>query len=266
MVEQTANQALPITTGSNFRELGGYESQSGQHVKYHKLVRSGLLGELNSRDLTYLSDYGVRQDIDFRSNDEVTQTPDKVPARATYHYLPVFDYDQTQNSQSMHELEIEYRDNPNSGHERMLKVYHNLIADPHAKKVYHDFFATLLANTEDNEAVLFHCTAGKDRTGMGAVFLLTALGVDRETIKADYLLTNTIAAPHIEHRLAELKSLNAHQNVVTNIQSLLTVHPDYLATALAEIKREAGDLKNYLHTDLGLSDHDIKELQQIYLV
>ena len=157
--EVTDLRALPITSGSNFRELGGYQTISGQHIKYHKVLRSGRLAPLNQHDLTYLDNYGVRIDVDLRSADEVEQAPDKVPTNATYKYLPVFDYDQTQNSQTLQQLELEYQGNPNHGHEHMKTVYHNMIADPHAKKIYHQFFELLLSNSADGAATLFHCTA-----------------------------------------------------------------------------------------------------------
>ncbi|MFD0898686.1 tyrosine-protein phosphatase [Loigolactobacillus binensis] len=266
MTTETASlQALPITSGSNFRELGGYQNKAGQHIKYHKVLRSGMLATLNQADLTYLDQYGMRIDVDLRSADEVQKSPDKLPTNTVYKYLPVFDYDQTQNSETLHQLEAEYQGDPQRGHQRMLKVYHNLIADQHAKQIYHQFFEILLANTNDGEATLFHCAAGKDRTGMAAVFFMTALGIDQQTIKTDYLLTNTIAAPHINARLAELKANQASANTIANIRSLLSVHAEYLATALQQIKAEAGDLNNYLHEGLKLSDHDLKELRQIYL-
>lgn len=263
--EVTDLRALPITSGSNFRELGGYQTISGQHIKYHKVLRSGRLAPLNQHDLTYLDNYGVRIDVDLRSADEVEQAPDKVPTNATYKYLPVFDYDQTQNSQTLQQLELEYQGNPNHGHEHMKTVYHNMIADPHAKRIYHQFFELLLSNSADGAATLFHCTAGKDRTGMAAVFFMTALGVDAKTIKTDYLLTNTIAAPHINARLTELKTQHASADTIANIRSLLSVHADYLATALKQVKQESGNLNNYLHEGLQLTDHDLQDLRKIYL-
>ncbi len=147
----------------------------------------------------------------------------------------------------------------------MKTVYRNMIAEPHAKQIYHQFFEILLANTTDGAATLFHCTAGKDRTGMAAVFFMTALGVDAKTIKTDYLLTNTIAAPHIDARLNELKAQHATPDTLANLRSLLSVHADYLATALDQVKQESGNLNNYLHEGLQLTDHDLNELRQIYL-
>ncbi|MFC6169562.1 tyrosine-protein phosphatase [Loigolactobacillus jiayinensis] len=263
--EVSALRALPITTGNNFRELGGYQSMNGQHIKYHKVLRSGRLAPLSQQDLTYLDQYGTRFDVDLRSADEVKEAPDKVPANATYKYLPVFNYDQTQNSLTLQELENEYQGNPNHGHEHMKLVYHNMIAEPHAKQSYHQFFEILLANAKDGAATLFHCTAGKDRTGMAAVFFMAALGIDQETIKTDYLLTNKIAAPHINARLNELKAQHASADTIANIRSLHSVHADYLAAAMAQVKRESGDLNNYLHEGLQLTDHDLQELRKIYL-
>ncbi|MBA1395289.1 tyrosine-protein phosphatase, partial [Lactobacillus sp. XV13L] len=131
-----------------------------------------------------LSDYGVRYDIDFRSADEQYKVPDRLTKKAEYIFDPVFGVDLTQSSkfdeqekEAASAQKIEGMDEiPNNGYENMCNTYGELIQLESAKKAYRIFFDKLLANDQDQQALLFHCTAGKDRTGMGAVFFLTALG------------------------------------------------------------------------------------------
>ncbi len=89
------HRILPLEKGHNFRELGGYQTKDGRTLKWHKVLRSASLAHLTPHDLAYLTDYGVRYDVDFRSPEETAKSPDKVPANAIYESLPVFKIDET---------------------------------------------------------------------------------------------------------------------------------------------------------------------------
>ncbi|UQS83080.1 tyrosine-protein phosphatase [Bombilactobacillus thymidiniphilus] len=263
---------LNIKSGMNFRELGGYKNKEGRQLKYHKLVRSASLGNLSDSDLQYLTDYGVRYDIDFRSIDEQKSVPDKVPDQAEYIFDPVFDVDLTQASKfneqeeqdQGHKLEGVDRI-PADGNADMLETYHDLINLDSSKKAYRLFFDKLLANDQDGQAVLFHCTAGKDRTGMGAIFVLTALDVDRDTIIQDYLLTNQASKPFIDDQIKQMQQKKLDPNLITSVKALLAVKTDYLQAADAAVQKTSGTWQNYLRTELKVTDSEIKQLQAIYL-
>ncbi len=116
----------------------------------------------------------------------------------------------------------------------MIQVYVDLINQDHSKQAYRQFFDLLLANDKEDQSLLFHCTAGKDRTGMGAVFLLSALSVPEETIRTDYLLTNQASAAFVTQSLAKLQQKNTEPvcvpklSVITNGSSRL---PRYRQTS-----------------------------------
>lgn len=265
-------QLLDISSGNNFRELGGYPTKDGHHLKSHKLIRSGSLGSLNQRDLDYLDAYGVRFDIDFRSADEQAKVPDHVPAQAKYVFDPVFKVDLTQASkfsadeEDKSALEKEaLSEIPENGHANMLDTYQDIINLDSAKKAYRLFFEQLLANDQANETLLFHCTAGKDRTGIGAALLLSALNVDSEIIIKDYLFTNVASKTYIDQQLADLKEQGLNPKQLISAKALLTVSPDYLRIADAEIKKAAGSWLNFIQTELHVSDHDLQDLRKIYL-
>ncbi|MCP8856700.1 tyrosine-protein phosphatase [Latilactobacillus fuchuensis] len=259
------NRILPLQQGRNFRELGGYQTTDGHTLKWHKLIRSATLANLNQSDLDYLADYGLQYDVDFRSVDEKTAAPDRLPQQTTYELLPVFAVDETANSASEEEMYQLFSQDATTGYQRMVKVYDNLINQERSKAAYRRFFELLLANDQDNSSLLFHCSAGKDRTGMGAAFLLSALGVPETTIQADYLLTNQASANYIQEYLNDLKQKTSDPAIIQSVHALLTVDLDYLNTAKKAIQAQTGSVQNYLKTDLKLTDHDLADLRQIYL-
>ncbi|KRN29048.1 protein-tyrosine phosphatase [Lactobacillus selangorensis] len=256
---------LNIQGGENFRELGGYRTQDGHTVKWHKLLRSGKLDKLTSADEQLLDQYGVVQDIDFRSPDEVRKSPDKVPVNAVYEHVPVFTYDQTESSVSPEKMRQTLSADSQTGFHQMVDAYHGLVNDAHSKHAYQKFFAALLSNDQPNQVLLFHCTAGKDRTGMGAVFLLSALGVEPAAIRQDYLLTNQVTTKKIASMHQRLEQEHANANLKQSMQDLMTVNPAYLDTALEDIQKQSDTIQRYLHQELELSKDDIAVLRHIYL-
>ena len=108
---------LDIQQGFNFRDLGGYQTKDGHQVKMHKVVRSGMLNNLNDHDLQYLIDYGVKVDIDFRSIEEQESMPDKVPAGVRYLSDPVFPKDATKSNEKAALRKKAFLNDPKAGYE-----------------------------------------------------------------------------------------------------------------------------------------------------
>lgn len=262
----TTKRLLDIKNGYNFRELGGYPTSDGHHVKWGRLIRSGSLANLDSQDEKVLTTIPVKIDIDFRSNPEVAKSPDRVPATATYHHLPVFAVDETDASHSAEEIAQQMQEEGN-GYRHMLDVYQRMASLPSAKQAYQEMFRLLLSN--ESGATIFHCTAGKDRTGFGAFLIISALGVPRETIINDYLLTNKVTAEARRMWLQEIRESNANlgnvEVVIKNRDALASVNRDYINTALATIKEGAGSINGYLKDYLGLTTGNLNDLRRLYL-
>ena len=125
-----------------------------------------------------------------------------------------------------------------------------LVTDSACIHQYKEFFK-LLQNGDDIP-LMFHCSAGKDRTGMGAALVLSALGVDEQTILKDYLLSNT----YLANKYAGLKSQ------YPTISSLFEVKPEFLQAGLDKIKKDHGSVENYLTKVLGV---DIQKMREMYL-
>ena len=262
----TTNRLLQVTGGLNFRELGGYPTIDGHTVKWHKLVRSAGLANLTAADQDFLGDYGIVADVDFRSEVERDQAPDRLPTGAAYHFLPVFpDGDQTDASASRADLERRFSQDPQAGYQHMLDVYRNMVTLKSSQAAYRQFFQVLLTATEDHQAVLFHCTAGKDRTGIGAFLALSALGVDPQVIRKDYLATNTYIQPKTDEMVQRAQDDHQSDAFVANIRALGTVNPDYFDTATGIINTQYGGVQDYLRDVLGLTVKQLDQLKKTYL-
>lgn len=256
---------MNIHHGFNFRDLGGYRGADMRVIKPHKLIRSGKLDLLSDRDVQFLGDYGMRIDVDFRSPEERAAAPDRTPSSASYHHLPVFPVDETGVGKSLDDQEALFKADPLGGYKHMQATYRDIVLLPNAQKAYRNFFDLLLGNEADGQSLLFHCSAGKDRTGMGAVYLLSALGVDEDVIRRDYIAANDYIQAPLLDQLAKVKAAGYNENYQRSIHDLWTVKADYLNTALDTINRQFGDMRQYLRQGLDLSDAEVRDLQRIYL-
>ena len=260
-------RVLNLEKGVNFRELGGYKTVDGRTVKYHKILRSAGLADLTDNDLQQLKDYGLKIDVDFRSKKEIDDKPDKRPEGVRYVWAPVFQDDETKASEVQSDTYIpEIGGDPTNGYAHMLDVYRDIITGAPGKAAYRKFFNQLLLNTGDEEVLLFHCSAGKDRTGMGAVFFLQALGIPFETIKEDYLLTNVANKEYVKGLIKMLEKKGyTDPDVLNSVRDLMTVHYNYLATAIKTINSLYGNIDNYIKNELKVSESEITTLKKIYL-
>ena len=265
MTKKLTNQLIGITSGRNFRELGGYETMSGKKIKMHKLLRTGNLADLSPFDKQFLTDYGVKYDVDFRSKQEVDNQPDRVPDGVEYIYDPVFSEDLTNSSKSLNDLNKQAHDDADFGFNHMHYAYEDMIESESAQNAYRKFFEVLLKNDVDGESVIFHCTAGKDRTGFGALLALSALGVPYSTIKKDYLLTNITTKDFVDSMIEHARQNGRNKNVLQSIRDIQSVRPEYLAHAVKVLNDEYGSINDYLRDVMKLSSVDIMQLRDIYL-
>lgn len=184
---------------TNFRSLGGYRNANGQAVKEGLIYRSGQLFELDEAQEHYLAkDLGIKQIVDMRSADERAQFPDTVWPGADYTVLDILK-DATANNASLGRMITEQ----GSVRENMLATYEQLAISSSAQIGYRKLIQALLV---PDRPTIFHCYAGKDRTGVGAAIILEILGVSDQDIMADYLRTNQERKKANEEILAGLKA------------------------------------------------------------
>jgi len=259
-------RALPIKNGFNFRELGGYKTRTGDTIKYQKSIRSSGLYRLSNEDLSYLSEYGVRKIVDFRSPEEKSSEPDKPVKGSENIFNPVFDIDETMNSSDQKEmLETLSREKDANGDNHMIWVYKDIVSNPHANQAYRKFFDILLSNTKNDQSVLFHCTAGKDRTGFGAALFLSALNVDEAVVVEDYLLSNQYLEGFARSKVEEMKERGLPEAVISKLYGLFMVKQSYIEAAFDAIRKQTDHIDAYLEKVLLLDDQKRQKLADIYL-
>ncbi|RRD41450.1 tyrosine-protein phosphatase [Comamonadaceae bacterium OH3737_COT-264] len=243
------NRHIPFKGISNFRDLGGYRSRDGRKVRWRVLFRSDRLSDLQYEDQEPFDRLGVRHSIDFRSEAE-RQNSDYAIKNLQRTTLPIEPY----VTQTLHRMiELGQTLDVATAHRLMAQTYEAFVQ--RNTKQYRAFFDVLL--TQD-APVVFHCTAGKDRTGFAAAMLLEALDVPRETITRDFMLTNKhyiLPSYYSANRPFSKQAMNV----------LWRVHRDFLNAAYQQIETSYGDVLGYLRAGLGLKAVDLGYLRAIYL-
>jgi protein-tyrosine phosphatase len=240
---------LGLASDPNLRDVGGYRTTDGRWVRMGVVYRSQALS-LSPADLAVVDTLGVTADYDLRTTAEIAESPDVVPAGATYTNLNVMaDISLTPTLTSAAAAE---------GY--MQEIEREFVTNSTAQAA----FGTLLTDiANSNGAVLYHCTAGKDRTGWATAVLLSLLGVPRATVMQDYLLSNTyyFDSPAVQ---AELKAMPAAEAAI--YAPLLEVQASYLQAGFAQVEASYGSMYGYAIHGLGLSPQTIAKLRAKLLV
>ena len=233
---------LPLEGGYNFRDLGGYKTKDGKSVRRGKIFRADDLSGLTEKDLALLKTIPIVTVVDFRSESEIQNAPDKLP-ESVKEYRPLSISPGSLDASLFLNLSDSL-----SAEQMMEQLNTMLVSDSAIVARYREFFALL--QNEENTPLLFHCSAGKDRTGMGAALILSALGVDEETIFSDYLDSNTC----LEDKYAHIK------NAYPELASLFVVKSEYLKSGLEAIKNQYGTIENFLTEILNVDTTKFRDL------
>ena len=244
---------LNLEGAINLRELGGYPTNNGTTIKYHKLLRSGDISNLTGKSLSYLKKYGLRYVVDFRSNSEQQTWADTTSDFYKIYSDPVYPLKGNGDKLAM-------MINRN-GYSYLGMIYQSVVLDKHGQQAYKIFFDLMLRNNQPDQSLLFHCAAGKDRTGIGALLILKALGVDEETITKDYLLTN-LMYDNIDTIENTLNDENGNQDI--NKMNMTKADLDSIASVFRAIEHYYGTFDNYLDKALGIDAAKLKQLKAIY--
>ena len=252
---------LPFTGAHNFRDLGGYKTEDGRSLKWGKIYRSDDLHLLTDEDLKYLSRLNIKSVVDFRSDEERESEPDRLTSNMTQVLLPIKfqpeELDDETLKSLMKNLTFGTLDSSN-----LLRDFNIVIVRDFAEE-YKKFFRHVIENNA--EPMVFHCTAGKDRAGFASVMILTVLGVPREKVIEDYLLTNTYVKDHVDSEMLEIELKTFFRADTDNLRKINLVEERYIQAAFDTIDSEWGGMNNYISEALGLSEEDILKLQDFYL-
>ena len=252
-------RVVTLDGGINFRDLGGYKTRNGRLVVWRKLLRSGHLAHLSTNDLSVLKDIGVNEVHDFRREDEQARSPSKLVEAniSSDYYISLGSLSRFWDF--LHEGKLTNR----SAHDLVVTSYRDCIQD--IVPMYTKFMQAILDNAKGTS--LFHCSAGKDRTGIVAALILAALEVPRDTIIEDYLLTQQyLDSKHllkiVEQHLVEAKVEFWEREWLI---PYCTVHKENIQAFFDSIDESYGSIEAYLDHALSFGKHDRKRLQELFL-
>ena len=280
-------QSIGISSIGNARELGGYETADGSRVKRGIFLRTARLSTGTAEDLRRLSEvYHVQKIIDLRSEEEVNgskeialftgkETPDPDPSvdGAEYMNLPILDLKKMMLRSEDLIKEIDGK----LDFIKMLtlsikagfisdELYYGFLDDDIGRRSYSRMFREILA-LDEGRAVLYHCTQGKDRTGVASMLILSALGVPEETIIEDYLLTNVFNSELIakEKMMLEKSGKVPPDMTETYLMAMDRVNEKTMTNVLSHMKQRCGSVLDYIRNELNVSDGEIAELRARFL-
>lgn len=242
------------------RELGGLVAADGRRVRHGLLYRGSALAGLSDEQLARVDELGLRFILDLRATGEVVGREDYVPTGAEHAWVSgMYDEDGVEvdfSPAGLARLESRMTQDPDGFLDRL---YINMLSGNPALHLLVDRFV------EGKAPLYFHCTAGKDRTGVSAAVLLMALGVSDDDIVAEYLLTNEYRAGIINMPPEELPEgipddLREHWAEVNGVQE------GAMRGVLDEVRRRWGSRERYLEEEFGLDGATLAQVRDRYLV
>ena len=262
-------KSINLTSVANARELGGYVTTDGRRVKSGVLLRTANLADINAEDAAKLENvYKVGYVIDFRFETELKGFKDKEINGAKHVNIDVLQLPDSEMKKDykkvMSDPVVAYYETKRLGliDERL---YINIAESDKGAAGYGKFFDVLLS-ADEGRAVLFHCTCGKDRTGIAAMLILGALGVDNRTILKDYTLTNEYNAETAKRITEYVKSLTDDKEVIENFAVIkAVVREKFMQNLLEHVDKTYGGVVGYLKTRLSLTDEELDRLKEKYL-
>ena len=262
---------IPLEGLYNTRDLGGYETADGRRICPHRLLRSGQLSGMTQRDERVLvEEYDLKTVVDFRTEQEKKESPDPVPRGVEYLEIPVLDElavgitrDRESERRMLRILKSRLDGGVDAAAEYMQGMYRSMVKEENCRRQYRRFFEVLLKQEEG--AVLWHCSAGKDRVGVGTAYVLWALGVPEETIYADYRKVNDLTEEVVENELSRIRDRIPDERLLDCLRSLMQVKDAYLKSVQDEIRKDYGSMDVFLERELGLDDSARRRLKELYL-
>ena len=258
---EAMKRVLKLDGVHNFRDYGGYAAASGARIKSGVLWRSAQHGDASEADLAAIDALGLKTVIDLRGPSERDAKPCR---RSAGFAAQVFAYPEETAGLALHTQAADGVVTEAEARAAMLRLYDGIAFRENLVPMLRCHFEVLKRNEGPS---LVHCVAGKDRTGFAVALVQHALGVSRDEIVADYMLTNV--AGNIEARIAAgAQQIRAHRGAITDatIRVLMGVEEDYIAAAFNAVEARHGDVDRYLAEVIGVDAAAVKALRRDYLV
>jgi len=268
------SQKLPLDSLINTRDLGGIKTKDGKMIKKGLIFRSGKLNNCSEKDIkTLYEKYNLRTVIDFRTEHENRQSPDRLYKDIKRIANPILT--EAQMGITREEKEAKRPSNlifikrilNNEGRyglEFMKGLYLNFIENDFCTQQYANFIRLLIS--ENRGSILYHCSVGKDRVGTGTIILLNLLGVDQKDILEDFVLTNEYIEPEIKKEIEELSKDIKDPRLEETYRDLYSVRVAYGEALINYIKNNFGSFDNYRKKVLKITDEEVELLKKKFLI
>lgn len=267
--------ATPAKTVANLRDLGGTQLSGGRSVRPGLVLRAGQLDRLDLDVDRAVAALGIGTVIDFRTDVERGEHPDRVPAGARLLIADALADKMTADSgggeggdgpgkipaaqlKDLLSDPVVAEEHLGGGKAQVLfaSLYRSLVSSASAQSAYR-LLLTELADPQSGP-VLFHCTAGKDRTGWGATVVLSLLGADDETLMSEYLSVNPAVRIAFAPMIEGFTAAGGDPEIAL---ALIGVYPSYLEAALEEVNTRYGSMEKYVREGLGICDETVEALR-----
>ena len=244
----------------NFRELGGYIGLNGKKVKHNIFFRSPALINLNSQEqLETFRKLGIKVICDFRATGERNTLPDP-------DFEGIIRHDISALVISGEEMDYNLPDFFGLPQEKLDQVLGSMSycykTMPFNNDAYKAMFIEIVNN---NVPILFHCAAGKDRTGIAAALILILLGVKREDVIKDYMITNETANIAIEANMKKFNIKNDDEKAHQIFDALCKVKQEWIEDSISEILKQYCTFEEYFEKEYGITKDVREQLCERYL-
>ncbi|MCR4899905.1 MAG: tyrosine-protein phosphatase [Treponema sp.] len=254
-------EIIRLKNVKNYRDLGGLKTIDNREIKPHMLIRGTTLFSPGPYAIVRLKEsYNLKTIIDLRTKKEMLEKPDVPIEGVEVFHMPIIDEAVAGIS-----------------HEKRVHSMKSLVMMPPMTELYVQMVTKqsldnlvkvlkfILTLPQEKYAVAFHCTAGKDRTGVVSALLLSFLGVDRATIIKDYMLTNPRI--QIKANLAYIGLLLTRGNhkLAHKIKHYFMAEPDFIKASLNQLEKDFGSLENFFKQKMGFSEAEETEIKNKFL-
>ena len=260
---------IKLEGAKNARDLCDIPCMDGRKIKKGRIIRSSNLSNITDADKQFLSEYGLKAIVDFRTEAEVKKSPDKEIEGVKWNFNPIIREltlgvaRRANYKRSLEEIFLDFTiELGETAPEWLADLYIPLVSDEFSLGNYRHFLDILKENKQGS--VLYHCSAGKDRVGVGTMLILLLLGAKYEDILEDYLITNQSYQTTIDGAIALGKERNVSQGILDAVGAVNGVVEGFLNKAY-EIIMSHGSTEAFFQNALNIDQQYIEEFRKNYL-
>lgn len=247
----SSKRLVPVKGAHNFRDVGGYKTTDGREVKWGKVYRSASINHLTDDDMALMESKGIKTVIDFRGKAEAAAAPDRLNPNTDYTLSPAGS-DSLPNPKQIAELL--------KNGDFLIKMYGEEGLKYFGDR-YRPMFVKLLT-LDNEEALMYHCTGGRDRTGMATALFLYILGVPKDVITEDFVASNVYLKPIMGSMLKPLSQMSGLSE--EEVEHQMALRPELLKAFFEAISKQYGSIENFMLVEMGIGSKEITLLKANY--